>query len=80
MLAHYLEVGDVTGAMAAFNDPNIHDMTIGDVVTNPDVTANGCMIGQILKIKKAKTKKPTTSNSTKYSKLDKPYDRLLMLR
>lgn len=80
MLAHYLEVGDVTGAMAAFNAPNIHDMSIGDVVANPNDTANGRMTGQILKIKKAKGKQATTSKNSKFSKLDRPYDRLLMLR
>ncbi|XP_064622708.1 uncharacterized protein LOC135484929 [Lineus longissimus] len=78
MLAQYIEHGDVQGAIDIFNNQDIQDITISELVTDPDLSDESRMTAEILKIKKNKSRKPTQPG--KASKLDKPYDRLILLR
>ena len=79
MLAQYINVGDVDGACEVINDPSTKEISVSVVTNHPDQTDQTRLIAEILTIKKGKTKKlPRESN--KFSKMDRPYDRLLLLR
>ena len=78
MLAQYLETGDFPTAMEIFNHPTVTNVSLSAVLTN--TSENTRMTAQIISIKKPKPKKFQQKDSFKFSKVEKQYDRLVLLR
>ena len=78
MLAEYISLGQTERAQNIINDPSVHDLTLTEITTEPEKCGGGRLIAEILRIKKAKTKRNVAPG--KFQKVDKPYDRLVMLR
>ena len=77
MLAQYLETGDLPTAMDIYNHPSVTDISLSELLTND--SENKRMTAQILSIKKPKPKK-FQKEGNKFAKLEKQYDRLVLLR
>ena len=77
MLAQYLETGDLPAAMDIFNHATVADVSLSDVLT--DTSENTRMTAQVLSVKKPKAKK-FQKEGYKFSKIEKQYDRLVLLR
>ena len=78
MLAQYIESGDLQGAIDIYNHGTIKDVTLSNLINTPEDSDKSRMTAEILKIKKAKTKKQKGDN--KFMKVEKTYDRLVLLR
>ncbi|XP_006815192.1 uncharacterized protein LOC102806204 [Saccoglossus kowalevskii] len=77
MLAQYLESGDLDAAMAIFNHPTVTNVTLSEILTT--TSENTTLTAQVLSVKKPKPKK-FQKDGNKFSKLEKQYDRLVLLR
>ncbi|XP_030847229.1 uncharacterized protein LOC115926578 [Strongylocentrotus purpuratus] len=77
MLAQYLEAGDLDAAMAIFNHPTVTNVTLSEVLTT--TSENTRLTAQVLSVKKPKPKK-LQKDGNKFSKVEKKYDRLVLLR
>lgn len=77
MLAQYLETGDLDAAMAIFNHPTVTNVTLSEVLTT--TSENTRLTAQVLSVKKPKPKK-FQRDGNKFSKVEKQYDRLVLLR
>lgn len=77
MLAKYLETGDLDAAMAIFNHLTVANVTLSEVLTT--TSENTRLTAQVLSVKKPKPKK-FQKDFNKFSKVEKQYDRLVLLR
>ena len=73
----YVQDGQVQRTVDIINDPNTRNLILPNVINDPDSTDQGRLVAEIIRRKKYKQ---TRQNSAKTPRLDKPHDRLILLR